>query len=189
MKMERVKLCKALAAVLIAETIAVSCVITHRAVQSVHSEPEPMQYHLTVVSQTLSREYPESEQTYYNVPLSHDLQDKLRSACDESNVDMKLALAVIQKETNFQNLTGDKGRSIGYMQIQPRWHKARMNNLGVSNLKDPESNFRVGCNILSELTNKYTLEQALTAYNSGKPGKSSYASTVIRHMGSIEVEQ
>lgn len=43
-------------------------------------------------------------------------------------------------------------------------------------------NFRVGCDYLAELLGKYPLEEALTAYNSGKPGKSTYASNVLAYM-------
>ena len=43
-------------------------------------------------------------------------------------------------------------------------------------------NFRVGCDYLAELLGKYPLEEALTAYNSGKPGRSTYASNVLAYM-------
>lgn len=36
--------------------------------------------------------------------------------------------------------------------------------------------------IEAELLGKYPLEEALTAYNSGKPGKSTYASNVLAYM-------
>ena len=68
------------------------------------------------------------------------------------------------------------------MQIQPRWHEERMERLGVTDLSDPYSNFRVGCDFLAELLSKYTLEEALTAYNSGKAGKSEYATSVMEYM-------
>ena len=54
------------------------------------------------------------------------------------------------------------------MQIQERWHKDRMKRLGVTNLYDSEQNITVGCDILSELLNKYgNYKDALSAYNSG----------------------
>ena len=39
--------------------------------------------------------------------------------------------------------------------------------------------FRVGCDFLAELLDKYPVEEALTAYNSGSPGTSSYSQSVI----------
>lgn len=117
-----------------------------------------------------------------DVPLDGDTQALLRAACEEAGITYELALAVIRKETEFQNVMGDNGNSYGYMQIQPRWHEDRMERLGVTDLTDPYSNFRVGCDFLAELLSKYTLEEALTAYNSGKPGKSEYATSVMNYM-------
>ena len=118
----------------------------------------------------------------YDVPLDDETQAFLRAACDESGVPYELALAVIRKESTFQNIIGDSGDSVGYMQIQPRWHKERMERLGVTDLRDPFSNFRVGCDYLAELLERYPLEDAMTAYNSGNPGKSDYAKDVISYM-------
>ena len=118
----------------------------------------------------------------YDVPLDDETQAFLRAACDESGVPYELALAVIRKESAFQNIIGDNGDSVGYMQIQPRWHKERMERLGVTDLRDPFSNFRVGCDYLAELLERYPLEDALTAYNSGSPGNSDYAKDVISYM-------
>lgn len=117
-----------------------------------------------------------------DVPLDGDTQAFLRSACEETGIPYELALAVIRQETEFHNVVGDDGRSVGYMQVQRRWHEDRMARLGVTDLADPYGNFRVGCDYLAELLGKYTLEEALTAYNSGKPGKSAYASNVLTYM-------
>lgn len=120
-----------------------------------------------------------------NIAMDYDTQRLLKSACDEMGVDYRLALSVVYVETKFQNIIGDNGNSIGYMQIQPRWHYDRMERLGVTGLTDPLSNFRVGCNFLAELVNKYGVERALTAYNSGSPGTSNYANTVMAYMSGI----
>jgi hypothetical protein len=127
--------------------------------------------------------YPEYETGYRSdVPLSGKEQGYLYAACEEAGIEYELALAVIRQETNFRNVVGDDGNSIGYMQIQPKWHKERMERLGVTDLMDAESNFRVGCDFLAELLDKYTLEEALTAYNSGKAGQSAYAKSVMGYM-------
>lgn len=117
-----------------------------------------------------------------DIPLDYDTQALLRAACDESGVEFELALAVIRKETTFRNVVGDDGNSLGYMQVQPRWHKARMKKLGVADLMDPAGNFRVGCDYLAELLAKYPLEQALTCYNTGRPGCNQYAHDVIGYL-------
>lgn len=124
------------------------------------------------------------EQEYFreDIPLDYDTQAFLRAACDESGIDYELALAVVWKETTFRNIVGDGGNSFGYMQVQPRWHRDRMERLGVTDLMDPFGNFRVGCDYLAELLEKYELPVALTFYNTGKPGHNQYADTVIGYM-------
>ena len=64
--------------------------------------------------------------------------------------------ALIEEESGWvASAEGDNGNSIGLMQIQERWHKERLTRLGITNLYDPEQNVTVGCDILSELLNKY----------------------------------
>ena len=133
-------------------------------------------------NEKISRALYDSGYFRYDVPLDDETQAFLRAACDESDVPYELALAVVRKESTFQNIIGDSGDSVGYMQIQPRWHKERMERLGVTDLRDPFSNFRVGCDYLAELLERYPLEDALTAYNSGSPGNSDYAKDVISYM-------
>lgn len=115
-------------------------------------------------------EEPVIEQTRYcdDIPLTHEEQDCLQVACEEFNVPYALALGLIEKETRFQNLIGDDGASAGYMQIQQKWHWDRMERLGVTDLMEPRGNFRVGCDFLSELYEKYNdWSMALTVYNFG----------------------
>lgn len=121
------------------------------------------------------------ESGYYreDVPLSFELQDYLHTACEEAGVPYALALAVIQKESCFQNLLGDNGNAEGYMQVHREYHYDRMERLGVGNLMDPFGNFRVGCDFLSELIGKYPTQEALTAYNSGSPGYNKYSYVVM----------
>lgn len=124
------------------------------------------------------------DQGYFreDVPLDYDTQALLRAACDESGVEYELALAVIWRETTFRNVVGDNGNSFGYMQVQPRWHGDRMARLGVTDLMDPFGNFRVGCDYLAELLEKYELPAALTCYNTGSPGHNQYADDVIGYL-------
>lgn len=116
------------------------------------------------------------------IPLSNEEQDLLIAACEEFGVPYALALALIEEETDFRNMIGDGGASAGYMQIQQRWHYDRMDRLGVTDLLDPNSNFRVGLDYLSELYGTYgDWNTALTVYNRGhNPGYiSDYAVNVM----------
>lgn len=147
------------------------------------TSPAPsIEPHEDFENENISKALYDSGYFRYDVPLDDETQAFLRAACDESGVPYELALAVIRKESTFQNIIGDSGDSVGYMQIQPRWHKERMERLGVTDLRDPFSNFRVGCDYLAELLERYPLEDAMTAYNSGNPGKSDYAKDVISYM-------
>lgn len=105
----------------------------------------------------------------YDVPLSANMQEHIRQLCDEYGVDMPLVLAIIGQESNYRpDAAGDNGNSLGLMQIQPRWHQARMDKLGVTDLTDSYQNVTVGIDLLAELIgeNKGT-EWAVTAYNAG----------------------
>lgn len=127
---------------------------------------------------------PLCEDTYLmpDHPLPMDLQVMLYGACLEFEVDYRLALAVIYQETRFANLLGDDGESAGYMQVQEKWHKDRMAQLGVDDLMDPEGNFRVGCHFLKECIDKYGLEKGLGYYNSGKAQVTEYSLQVLERM-------
>ena len=127
----------------------------------------------------------------YNVPLDADLQQLLWlwEACEESGIDMSLALAVIWEETDYRNIIGDDGASFGYMQVQKKWHEDRMAKLGVTDLMDPASNFRVGCDYLAELLGKYPLANALAFYNSGDPTLRPYCERVMNYMESLESDR
>jgi soluble lytic murein transglycosylase-like protein len=130
-----------------------------------------------------------------DIPLDKDAQVLLYEACGETGVPFELALAVIWKETRFQNISGDGGNSVGYMQVQERFHWDRMERLGVTDLADPYGNFLVGCDYLAEMLDKERgVEWALMAYNGGpsyannmaKAGKvSQYATDVLNYMKNL----
>lgn len=106
------------------------------------------------------------------IPLTYEEQYLLRSASDEFGVPYALVLGVIQEKSNFRNVVGCDGASAGYMQIQRIWHSDRMEKLGVVNLLDPNSNFKVGLDYLSELHNIYgDWRVVVTVYDIGyNPG-------------------
>ena len=120
-----------------------------------------------------------------DIPLSYQEQEHLWNACQEFSVDYSLMLALIEQETSFRNVTGDGGDSIGYCQIQPRWWSGLMEEIGADDLTEPQDNFRTGCAIMAHLLERYgTTEDALSAYNSGSPGQTAYAVSVL----SAEIE-
>ena len=99
-----------------------------------------------------------------------------------SGVDPNIVKAIIKEESGGNpSAIGDNGESIGLMQIQPKHHKKRMEELGIVSLFDPQENVILGCSILSDLYDKYgNYEDALSVYNSGntKDGKA-YAERIL----------
>ena len=99
-----------------------------------------------------------------------------------SGVDPNIVKAIIMEESGGNpNAVGDNGESIGLMQIQPKHHKKRMEELGIVSLFDPQENVILGCSILSDLYDKYgNYEDALSVYNSGnaEDGKA-YAERIL----------
>ena len=115
--------------------------------------------------------------------LDYETQMLLYGACLEMGVDYQLVLAMMDQETDFRNIMGDGGDSYGYLQVQRKWHEDRMAELGVTDLMDPESNFRVACSFLRECLDRYgDLEDALSYYNSGEPGGNVYSREVLGRM-------
>ena len=110
-------------------------------------------------------------------------KDYIEETAESYGISPKLVKAIIEVESGGNaNAVGDDGNSIGLMQIQPRYHAQRLKD-GES-LLDPKVNVRVGCEILSEIMDKYgTLDEALTVYNAGHDtGDRSYANRVYEEM-------
>lgn len=111
--------------------------------------------------------------------ISNEMIDDIAT---RSGVDPNIVKAIIQEESGGNpNAVGDNGESIGLMQIQPKHHKKRMEELGIVSLFDPQENVILGCSILSDLYDKYgNYEDALSVYNSGntEDGKA-YAERIL----------
>lgn len=157
--------------------------VTATVMSARYATPEAMVLAAAPVATLVTAE-PEEEQAriYDNISLSEELQLLVWQACEETGCPYELALSIIHCESSYRNVNGDGGNSIGYMQIQPRWHQARMEKLGVTDLSDPLSNFRVGCDLLAELLDKHSVEDALSVYNTGGTGHRKYANKVLGYM-------
>lgn len=110
-------------------------------------------------------------------------KDYIEETAESYGISPKLIKAIIEVESGGNaNAIGDDGNSLGLMQIQPRYHSQRLKE-GES-LLDPKVNVRVGCEILSEIMDKYgTLDEALTVYNAGHDtGSREYANRVCEEM-------
>lgn len=144
-------------------------------------------YMLTISTQApvvVEPEPPEEEpRAYFDVSLSHDVQDHLFAECEKYGIDPAVVIAMIERESRFNTYAlGDDGRSAGLMQIMTKWHLKRMIKLECTDLFDPCQNITVGIDILAEQLNRYggDMAKALTAYNRG-----SYSGTVTNYAKEI----
>lgn len=156
----------------------------------------------SVVSTAVAAEEDVSEvgvltKTYFDVPLEYDLQDHIFAVSEGYNIDPALVIAVIQKESNFHtDSIGDSGNSLGLMQIQPKWHQARMDKLNCPDLLNPYHNVSVGIDYLADLLGRgKSVEWVLMAYNSGPSNAnkneaqgivSSYAKAVLNNINNLK---
>ena len=93
-----------------------------------------------------------------------DWRDYIEIVCYEREICPELVEAIIERESNWDPYAAN-GDCIGLMQISEKWHKDRMERLGVDDLKDPYDNILVGVDYLSELAAKYEVGLALMIYN------------------------
>lgn len=111
----------------------------------------------------------EEKPRFFDVPLDEDLQTYIFELSEDIGIDPAIVIAIIEKESNYDiSAVGDHGRSLGLMQIQFRWHTARMASLGCDDLLDARQNVCVGIDILADLLEEgKSIEWVLMAYNGG----------------------
>ena len=140
-------------------------------------------------------EEPEPTTVYFDVPLDEGLQDYIFELCEERDIDPAVVIGMIEYESTFDaSVIGDRGNSFGLMQVQPRWHRERMDRLGVTNLMDPYQNVLVGIDYLDELLDRDKgLGWALMAYNGGPSNANketikvvNYKNTVLSNVSDLE---
>lgn len=120
--------------------------------------------------------------------------DYIEIICQERDICPELVEAIIERESGWDPKAVN-GDCIGLMQVSEKWHRERMERMGVDDLKDPYDNILVGVDYLSELSGKYEVGLALMIYNGDsraerlwQSGKmSDYASWILER--SVELER
>lgn len=123
-----------------------------------------------------------------------DLESYIESICEPVNICPEFVEALIERESRWdpQAVNGD---CIGLMQISERWHRERMQELGVKNLKDPLDNILVGVDYLRELFERYEDPgMVLMVYNGDSRAKnlqatgnlSEYADWILTRSAELE---
>lgn len=135
---------------------------------------------------------------YYDVPLSHELQDYIFTLCEEKNVPVRLVLAMIETESSFRSDVISGTDDYGLMQINACNHEWMSEAYGVNDFLDPFQNVLCGISYIAGHLANYdgNIEVALMAYNMGPGGASSlweqgvysteYSRKIVERMGSYE---
>jgi soluble lytic murein transglycosylase-like protein len=104
-------------------------------------------------------------------PLSLDLAEEIHEAATEQGIDPEIAFGLVRAESSFRNAATSTVGAVGLTQLMPstaRWIEPGTSR---SDLRDPETNLRLGFTYLRQLIEKYEgdVDLALVAYNRG-PG-------------------
>lgn len=116
-----------------------------------------------------------AEPTYYNIPLSKDLQLYTYNKCIEYGIldHYELVLAMMWQESNYTADLISKTDDYGIMQINSCNHSWLVDLLGPTDFLDASDNINAGVYVISKLLIKYGDEhKALMAYNMGEHGAS-----------------
>ena len=153
---------------------------TQAPVNEAYIDTEDATYPYNTIDAEWGAELYESGFSYYEIPEKYAkwgacfpevVQAYLWDLCEQREIDYYIALAVIEVESNyFWNVIGDGGASTGYMQVQEKWHKERMEAEGVEDLLNPYGNIRVGLNYLQDISNRAygDWHYILMSYNMGE---------------------
>lgn len=112
------------------------------------------------------------EITFQPLPEDMDIitQEKVFNICQEEGVSFPLVMAIIKNESDFVPDTIGEDGDMGLMQVVPKWHRNRMENLDITDIMNPEQNVRLGVSYLKECLKKHpgNTSLALMAYNMGE---------------------
>lgn len=97
----------------------------------------------TQIVETKAKELKAEVKTYYNVPLDMDLQDYIREECIDAGLDMKLVLAIMKVESNFNPKVISSTGDFGLMQVNKVDFEEVERELGLTNMLDPYQGLRL----------------------------------------------
>lgn len=132
--------------------------------------------------------------TLYDVPLSMELQLHIIEEAELHGIDPAIIFAMAFYESSYNpEATNGGGYTLGLLQVQPRWHKDRMERLDCPDLLDPYQNVTVAVDYLAEQIARYDgdVAKGVTAYNKGHyAGKITYyARAVLKKAADLETYQ
>lgn len=109
---------------------------------------------------------------YFDIPLSHSLQEYIYEICAEENVPVTLAMAMIEHESGFNPEVVSSTDDYGLMQINVINHEQLEEQYRCADMTDPYQNVFCGIKIIGSYIEKYEgdISKALMAYNMGDYG-------------------
>lgn len=111
------------------------------------------------------------EVTYFNVPLSHNLQRYIYEVCADENVPVSLVIAMIDQESKFDPEAVSETEDYGLMQINTINHEWLAEEYRTADMLDPYQNVFCGIKMIGSYIQNYKdYSSALMAYNMGDYG-------------------
>jgi soluble lytic murein transglycosylase-like protein len=102
--------------------------------------------------------------------LSPELAAQIQRAAVEHDIEPEIAFGLVRAESSFKNSATSPVGAVGLTQLMPSTAKWFEPGITRQQLREPETNLRIGFRYLRELLDKYgDTKLALTAYNRG-PG-------------------
>lgn len=156
-------------------------------VQSVQAQELPVRYTVRVI------ELDEAEEdTNICVYMDDEIPDEVEIAAYKwgkvYNINPELLESIAFHESRYRSdVDGGNGAYLGLMQISKKWHKARMEKLGVTDMHDADQNMMVAADYLAELIeNTGSIESALKRYSGSTTNK--YANKVLKKESALMAE-
>lgn len=113
----------------------------------------------------------ESIQKYSEFGLSRELAEDIYDVAIENEIDPEIAFGLVRAESSFKNTASSPVGAVGLTQLMPKTADWLEPGTTRSDLRDSETNLRIGFKYLRQLVDKYEGNEslALLAYNRG-PG-------------------
>lgn len=109
---------------------------------------------------------------YFDVPLSHNLQDFIYEICADEGVPVTLVLAMIETESGFNPEIISSTNDYGLLQINKVNHEWLKKSYRTADMLNSYQNVYCGIKIIGTFVKKYNIDlnKALMAYNMGDYG-------------------
>lgn len=111
--------------------------------------------------------------------ISQIAQEACMEYGEEYGICPELLMAMVETESGG-NPKAENGGCIGLMQISERWHRDRMERLGVTDIYDERGNILIGTDYLMELAGRYgDVSYALDIYNGNSKAEYNFENGII----------